>query len=309
MIVVYGKIILDTVRLQSGELRPFLLGGGGPQSVLGARLCTDSVGFLSRSGTDLDQNHIDGLQGLDADLEGWHQFPSLQTPRISFSYDENQNMLLDGEPVSVLRFGARWTELLSKELTWPPSYSEARCVHLVTEFSTELEVERALNLQRSRGALFSLEPLVDKVSWSNLKEMQDLAPRVDIFCPDLPTALQMAQTSDPGEAAVSLRRLGPRFVAVRAGERGSFVAGEGVEGSVQVPALSLDVVDPTGAGNAFSGALAASLMEGRSLIEAACDATAAAGGLVETLGVPVYSTELADQTRRHSQDLLSGLGC
>ncbi len=77
--LVYGKIIIDTVRLASGKLLPELLGGGGPQAVYGARIWTDSVGFLTRSGTDISSQHKEQLENLGADLAGWARYPGLHT--------------------------------------------------------------------------------------------------------------------------------------------------------------------------------------------------------------------------------------
>ena len=51
--LVYGKIIIDDIKLQkTGQIQHGVLGGGGPQGAFGARVWADSVGFLSRSGTD-----------------------------------------------------------------------------------------------------------------------------------------------------------------------------------------------------------------------------------------------------------------
>ncbi len=51
--VIYGKIIIDDIVVAGSRLRS-VLGGGGPQAAFGARLWNESVGFLSRSGGDLD---------------------------------------------------------------------------------------------------------------------------------------------------------------------------------------------------------------------------------------------------------------
>ena len=45
-----------------------MLGGGGPQAAFGARLWSDSVGFLSRSGSDLAEAQVEALHALDIDL-------------------------------------------------------------------------------------------------------------------------------------------------------------------------------------------------------------------------------------------------
>ena len=308
MLLVYGKLVVDSIRLLSGARASNLLGGGGPQSVLGARLFTDSVGFLTRSGTDLEPSHLDTLRGLGADLQGWHQFPHLQTPRLNFSYGQDQIMLeKDAQPISVVRQDRIWNDLLAQDLTWPVAYKRAKGVHLVSEFSNETMVRQALRLKAATGAMLSLEPLVDTNTQSNVDAMKSLIPRVDVVCPDLDAALLLCQTQNPMAAAMELHAMGPKYVAIRAGSQGSFVAGHTIPRAVQIPPLEVTVVDPTGAGNAFSGGLAASLMEGVSLIEAACNATAAACAVLEVAGLPKYSEELTSQVQRRAEQLSLGL--
>lgn len=76
------------------------------------------------------------------------------------------------------------------------------------------------------------------------------------------------------EAARALRRLGPRASVVTLGGRGCAVASEG--GEALVPGKQVEVVDTTGAGDAFAGTLAHALAGGASLADAAERANAVA---------------------------------
>jgi ribokinase len=63
------------------------------------------------------------------------------------------------------------------------------------------------------------------------------------------------------------------------------------EKSLHIPPVPIEVVDATGAGDAFAGALAVAVLEGKSLSDAACFATAASHVTVTRYGSqPAYPT-------------------
>ncbi|MFF3481905.1 ribokinase [Streptomyces sp. NPDC002701] len=71
----------------------------------------------------------------------------------------------------------------------------------------------------------------------------------------------------PEEWAGALLALGPRSVVVTLGEEGALAAD--ASGTVRVPAVRVDAVDTTGAGDSFTAALAWRLGAGESLADAA----------------------------------------
>ena len=83
-------------------------------------------------------------------------------------------------------------------------------------------------------------------------------------------------------ACEKLRRKGARAVVATLGRKGAVVVT--AEGATRVPALKAKVVDTTGAGDCFVGALAARLASGATPVEAARYANAAAACSVERLG-------------------------
>lgn len=73
---------------------------------------------------------------------------------------------------------------------------------------------------------------------------------------------------------------GPQAVILKLGERGALLAERGRE-VIYVPGFRVKAVDTTGAGDAFNGALAVALLEGKTLLEATRFANAA-GALAVT---------------------------
>src|SRR5262249_41758754 len=147
-----------------------------------------------------------------------------------------------------------WTRLLSEPLALPPTYRSPRAIHLATEFPGEPMVQTALDL-RSRGAVFSLELLPFGPSAISFAPMLALLAQVDVVTPDWPSASGVAASDDPVRVLRHWSRLGPQLVAVRHGARGSYVWSGQRDEAWHVPAVPVQVVDPTGAGNAYGGGL------------------------------------------------------
>jgi ribokinase len=89
------------------------------------------------------------------------------------------------------------------------------------------------------------------------------------------SGLPLAALSDAGEVARALLARGPRAVILTLGAQGAFAGTRDHRG--HVPAFPVTAVDTTAAGDAFSGALAVALAEGRPLTGAVRFANAAAG--------------------------------
>ena len=70
-----------------------------------------------------------------------------------------------------------------------------------------------------------------------------------------------------------------KYVVLKLGDRGSYIYGEGLD--VMVPPYKVDAVDPTAAGDAFTGVLAKAYVEMGDIVEA-CKVANAAGALTCT---------------------------
>jgi sugar/nucleoside kinase (ribokinase family) len=116
-----------------------------------------------------------------------------------------------------------------------------------------------------------------------------LASRVDVFLPSIEHLQLLFESSSEAvlDYAPQLRELGCATVVVKAGSRGSAVLDLAARTVLSVPALDVDLVDSTGAGDGYGGGLLSGLTQGRGLSEAACWATVAASFVVEAVGASV----------------------
>jgi ribokinase len=101
---------------------------------------------------------------------------------------------------------------------------------------------------------------------------REIAPALDVVF--LNRRLSTALAPAPQAAAERILNMGVGLVAVTLGERGALVCGP--EGIVPFAAPAVEVVDTTGAGDAFAGAFLTRWMEGGTAREAGSFAVAAA---------------------------------
>ena len=191
--VVYGKIILDDIRLRGGGRGAADAGrrraAGG---VRGAGL--ERLGWLPDSLRDRSATGAGraSLRRLDADLNGWVQYGDIPTPHNVMQYDDDEYLIGGG----LITSREDWFRLLDRPMPLPPAYEHRKAIHLVTEFPHEPMVETALGL-RERGAVFSLEPLAGSLESHDFGPMLELIRRIDLVTPDWPTASQVAGQRRP----------------------------------------------------------------------------------------------------------------
>jgi ribokinase len=101
---------------------------------------------------------------------------------------------------------------------------------------------------------------------------------------------------DAHAAAKSLMLRGVKSVALTMGGSGAFVADD--TEAMHIPVVKVDAVDTTGAGDAFTAALAVSLADGMSLREAAHRASIVAALTVTRIGTQAAFPRLAEVNER-----------
>jgi ribokinase len=145
---------------------------------------------------------------------------------------------------------------------------EARCALLSLEVEDEVLVEAA-----GRAAARGMAVVVNPAPARPLP--QEVLAQRPILTPNEGEAAALTGVDgDPAAAGKALVESGAAAALVTAGARGVFVAADGRVEQIEPPAVS--VRDTTGAGDAFSGVLAAGLARGWDLHRAARWATAAA---------------------------------
>jgi ribokinase len=240
-------------------------GGKGANQAVAAARAGASVVLVGAVGTDdFGALLIDELAGEGVDVAGVARVDEAPTGVAGIAVDqagENQIAVASGAN-HLLR--ASHVERAFGEL----DLGEARCVLLSLEVEDEVLVEGAARAA-ARGMAVVVNPAPARPLPPEL-----LAQRPILTPNEGEAAALCGGGEDPASAAAALVRSGAGAALVTAGARGVFVAAEGEVEQIEPPAVQ--VRDTTGAGDAFSGVLAAGLARGWELHRAARWATAAA---------------------------------
>lgn len=183
------------------------------------------------------------------------------------------------------------------------AFDGARWLHLTgitpaISASAAAAVDAAIAEARARGLTVSLDLNIRRRLWSEEAArvaLSALVARCDVVLggldevavvAGLAATLEAGGTVDPVAAADALLASGPSRVVVKLGAQGALErqrhGAERFDGSA--PALPVRVVDPVGAGDAFSAAWIVSILEGASPEAALRAGNAAGAAVVSTVG-------------------------
>jgi sugar/nucleoside kinase (ribokinase family) len=285
------SLIIDDIVFPDGQTAMGTLGGGGPQTAFGMGLWADRVGLAAGVGADLPAFVADTLRQMGVDTTGLRRSDEWPTLRAW------QVLEADGRRTQIWRVpdAAHSVQLSRGVAMLPPSYQAAKGYHLgVHPEDPELAFIYAL---QDRGATVSVEPFRPALSVLNDHQVRALVSAGQIFSPNVSEAKSLVGDGEPSELVDRLAEAGARIVALRQGEAGTLLYNAESSESVHISAVKTQVVDPTGAGNAFCGGFLVGWIQTGNLRTAGLYGTVAASFLVEQVGLPSSPAELKTQAR------------
>ncbi len=259
-------------------------GKGANQAVALARLGR-SVAMVGAVGADADGDWmIDTLDAEGVDTRGVRRLDDVATGQ-AFVFVEPQ-----GESTIVVAAGANGALAPAMLEEARDTIASARCVLAQQEVPADV-VERAAELCTG---MFVLNPAPARPLSAAV------LGRVDVLVPnrhELAGIAGLPGTTDIHELAEMARGLsGPRAVVVTLGDQGALVV-EGDE-ETHVPAVPVQAIDATAAGDTFCGALVDGLLDGKSTVAAVEWAVRAAALATERPGAMASIPTRAEVLRR-----------
>ena len=282
-LLVVGSVALDSVETPTDQ-RANVLGGSAVFFSYAASYFS-KVHLVGVVGEDWPAAHTRSLEARNIDTSGLTVVPGGKTFRWRGKYQPNMN---DRETLEVhLNVFETFNPVL------PESYRQCKYLFLANGSPTvQLRV-----LDQAPGAELVVADTMDL--WINIQrdELMQLLQRIDGLVLNDSEAKLLTGDENLVRAGHKVRAMGPKFVVIKKGEHGALFFGR--DETYVMPAYPTpDVIDPTGAGDSFAGAMMGYLAERGNFDPPTLKQALAYGSVVASFSVENFSLDRLMQIGR-----------
>lgn len=276
-LVCVGNITIDDAVFPDGRRQDLCLGGDALYAALAARLFEPDVAMLAPVGADLAPVAATAMAraGFPPDRQPQRDAPTIRNV-ITYDHSGGRQWTLLTDPGDF--------DVLSVH---PDDVSEplrSAAAFMVAAMSLDSQVRLVPWLRQNTDATVYLDLQEDYIPGSEERVLEFVASS-HVFLPSEEEVRRLLHTEDWERAARMLSAAGPDTVVIKRAGLGSLVYESATDRVVEVPAHCADVVDSTGAGDAFCGAFAAVHRQTGDAVLAA-----RAGAVAAAIGISGYGT-------------------
>jgi sugar/nucleoside kinase (ribokinase family) len=273
-LVVFGSLTIDDLVFPDGATRWGVPGGSAAYAAFGASLWTEYPSIVAPLGDDYPRELLDGR----IDLSRCPRAP--RTMRNWGLYEE------DGTRHFIARSASKnWREFCPKP---DAAASGSQTAAHIAPMPHDVAVDLAHELRKAGTLTISLDlDDHDLAGRADRDSTIELLRAVDLFLPSLPDARTLFGGTDALEVLRRMRSIAPEvaLIAVKCGAEGAIAHCAGARECVHVPAVSVELVDATGAGDAFCGGVLASFTNDSDPVKALLAGAVSASFCVEGFGL------------------------
>jgi sugar/nucleoside kinase (ribokinase family) len=276
-LVTVGHFAIDTICLPSMEFPKQALGGPPTYVSFAAAKLGAKVSVVSKVGEDFSNSYAEWLRNNNVDLSGLRWIKGASTTQFAVNYQKNGSRKL--------QLKARAPSIFVDDL---PRNLQATAIH-VAPIAGEVSEETVAELHKATSIL-SMDPQgfvrsFDARGNVNLKHWngRTILKQADLFKSSRNEIQSISGTNKLKVAMRKISEYGVKVVIVTLGKKGCTLFFDGKFSSI--PAYrSGRAVDPTGAGDAFSGAFLAEYVRRKDPLWCACVGSASASFVIEGIG-------------------------
>lgn len=288
-IVTIGWLTIDDIVLPNGRCHKQVLGGGALYSAIGARIWHDRVGIHSVTGEKYIKTVTKEISQCGLDVTGLNSIGGRGLELWILHETETEKQQVPKLTSSTAQ------EMDSGRRRLPEAYVSSRGFHIAPQTPASSIANVRYLSSFGPEPIITLDILADTYIDSNQYLDLSFLESVTAFIPSREEIYRIWHPTNLNDWIKEQAATYNRCIAVKLGGMGSLVC-EGAQASVlHVPALGVDVVDTTGAGDSYCGGFLAGLVAGRPVIECAVMGTVSASFVIQACGALATPTPTASE--------------
>lgn len=309
--IIAGKLQRDYILPIKGKPALDVPGGSLLYTAYGLQVWENQIGLIGRIGEDYPQEWLEKVRQHGFDLRGIHTLPHSVDVRFFAAYPDAETRAFSNPVSHFARLGLPFPKSLlgfveseSKgesrvqpgDITvritdFPEDYLDATAAHIAPlDFLSHKLLPPVF--RQGRISTITLDPGAGYMTPLFWDEIPGLLRGITVFhvSEDKLRSLFQGRSTDLWEMAEGIAGYGCEVVVVKRGAFGQYVYDHSCRTRWTIPAYPSNVVDPTGAGDAFCGGFLAGFRESYDPLEAALHGNISASVVIEGC-TPFYSTD------------------
>lgn len=300
--IVVGKLQTDFILPVSGQPAIGVPGGSLLYSAFGLKLWQSNIGLIGRVGEDYPQEWLEKISQYGFDCRGIRVLPRSVDLRYFAAYPEPTVRSFTNPVSHFARLGLPFpkpllgyvepsqdpaSRLTPSDITiritdFPPDYLDATAAHLAPlDFLSHALLPPAF--RQGHITTITMDPSANMMTPIFWDEIPGLLRGISVFHTSEAKlrSLYQGRSNDLWEMAEGIASHGCEIVVIKRGVQGQYVYDHSHRTRWIIPAYPANVLDPTGAGDAFCGGFLAGYRETYDPLEAALRGNISASIIVE----------------------------
>jgi sugar/nucleoside kinase (ribokinase family) len=297
-IVTVGWLTIDDIVFPNGVCHKQVIGGGALYSAIGARIWNDHVGIHSVAGQKYIESVTSQIAQSGLDVAGVNSIEGNGLELWVLHETETEKQQLPKLTSSTAQ------EMDSGRKPLPEAYRGSLGFHIAPQ-SPAGSIANVRSLSSLPGRpIVTLDILADL--YIDASQYLDLSfmESITAFIPSQEEVHRIWRPSNLSDWMREQAATYNRCITVKLGGRGSLVC-EGSQNSIlHVPALNVEVLDTTGAGDSYCGGFLAGLVAGKPMVECAAMGTVSASYVVQACGALATPRPTTEERTERSSSVL-----
>ena len=276
-VIIVGTLAFDSIETPYGNAEN-ILGGSAPYASLAALTKDIECAIISIIGNDFTDEYLEIFRSRNIDIS------SVQVDNSGKSFFWSGKYHSDMKTRDTLE--TQVNVLLKFNPNIPINFVTSDVLVLG---NLDPKVQLAVINKKFKKTRFIVLDTMNFWMNNSINDLENIISKVDLICINDEEVLQLSQCNDLQQAVPKILKMGPKYLIMKNGEKGATLFSENDKFECTSYPIK-KVVDPTGAGDSFAGALAGYLAKEKninfsSISSAIIHANGVASFCVEKFGV------------------------